>query len=312
MNAVAVRVALPCALALLATQVGAANHDFNGDGHDDVVWRQATMGANLQWRSGDRAGSVALTAVSNAQWKIVGAGDFDGDGRADLLWRNAADGRNAIWRSANASMPRAVSALVDTRWQVVGVGDFDGDRRSDILWQHPTSGFVIWPAALSGSVRRLNPLQLVGIADLDGDGRDDLVGRTGLYFPSAFRFYAWSGADETHVVELGIVSAYDMTNWTLQAVGDFDGDRHDDLFWRNRADGRNMAWRAGVPANTFAVARVGDVDWNVAAAGDFDRDGRSDLFWRHRSSDGVSVWSAANYRQGHYLGRVSAHWSVAP
>jgi hypothetical protein len=295
---------------MTASHAIAAKHDFDGDRHDDVIWRHATTGADVEWGAGQRSHSLALATVTNPQWEIVGTGDFDGDGRSDLLWRSAANGANTIWRSADASTRRAIAALSDTRWRVVGVGDFEGDGRSDILWAHPTLGFTIWSAGIASRARRINSFQVIAIGDLDGDGRDDLVGRTTLY-PTFYRFFAWSGADETHTLELGLLSSNEMANLSIQAVGDFDGDGRADLFWRNVASGRNFAWLGGKPANGFAIARVPDLNWYVAASGDFDHDGKSDLLWRNRARSGVSLWYAADAARGTYLGVVSDLWAVA-
>jgi hypothetical protein len=229
-----------------------------------------------------------------------------------LLWRNAASGSNTIWRSGNASTKQVVAPLADTRWQVLGIGDFNGDHRADVLWQHPNAGLAVWPAANAAARYGVTGLQFVAIADVDGDGRDDLVGRSGLYFPSAFRFFAWQGASPTHVVELGIVSFYEMSDRELQTVGDFDGDGRDDLFWRNLRNGRNLVWRAGYPSSPMTLTSVTDTAWRVRASGDYDGDGHGDLLWRHEGRGDTAVWFAANAAHRRSLARVSTLWSVAP
>ncbi len=306
------RVAVAILFAIAASQTTAATRDLDGDKRDDVVWRHATIGSNVNWRSGDPARAIALIPVRDLRWNIVGIGDFDGDGSADLLWRHSATGGNTIWRSGSGATQQRVAAVADTRWQVIGIGDFDGDRRSDVLWRHPTLGYAIWPAANASASRAVRGPQFVAIADLDGDRRDDLVWRTGVYPPSGLHFFAWSAADEMHTFDLGIVSTYEMANWQLQAVGDFDGDRRADLFWRNMRDGRNVAWRGGSPAASMPIVRVNDPAWRVAATGDYDGDGRSDLFWRHTVGGNTSVWPAANASQGRALARPSTLWVVVP
>ncbi|HJW47525.1 MAG TPA: VCBS repeat-containing protein [Lysobacter sp.] len=312
MNGLHCRGAVACLLALAALQAVAANHDINGDGYDDVVWRHADTGINVLWRSANSTAGVTLARVADLRWKIVGTGDFNGDGRADLLWRHSATGQNSIWRSGNAATSQRIRQVFDARWQVIGTGDFDGDGRSDVLWRHPTYGYRIWPAADASAARPIPGLQFVAIADVDGDGRDDLVGMSGSYAPSLVRFFAWRGADATFAFELGIMSPYDFAGWQLQAVGDFDRDGRADLFWRNIRDGRNVAWRGGFPAATMPISRVYDLGWQVASAGDYNGDGRSDLFWRHQMSGRNSIWPGANAMQGREVASVSTRWSVVP
>ena len=39
--------------------------DFNGDGKDDVVWRNASAGTNTIWLSANSATSMAVASVSH-------------------------------------------------------------------------------------------------------------------------------------------------------------------------------------------------------------------------------------------------------
>jgi hypothetical protein len=65
--------------------------DFNGDGRDDVLWRN-DAGIVTDWlgqANGSFVGnSASFTAGTN--WHVVGTGDFNGDGRDDVLWRSDA------------------------------------------------------------------------------------------------------------------------------------------------------------------------------------------------------------------------------
>lgn len=306
------RTKIACLLAGVAMQATAATHDFDGDGRDDVAWRHADSGSNVQWPSAAPAMGVRFVSVPDRQWRIAGVGDFDGDGRADLLWRHSGNGSNAVWRSGNAATQLRVAPVRDLQWHVLGIGDFDGDGRSDVLWRHPTLGLRIWRAADALAAHAIPTLQFVAIADLDGDGRDDLVGQSGFYAPSGVRLFAWRGADAGRAFDLGIMSLYEFAKWQLQAVGDFDGDGREDLFWRNVLDGRNVGWRGGFPTDVVPLAGVNDLAWRVASAGDYDGDGRSDLFWRHQARGSTVVWSGADGHQGHYLAQVSSRWMTTP
>jgi hypothetical protein len=51
--------------------------DVDGDGMDDVVWRDAASGRNEIWRGADAASQIPLATVANPAWKIVAVDDFD-------------------------------------------------------------------------------------------------------------------------------------------------------------------------------------------------------------------------------------------
>ena len=73
--------------------------DFNGDGRDDILWRNDN-GQLSDWLGQANGGFVAqrrhrADQVATA-WQVVGTGDFNGDGRDDILWRND-DGTLSNW-----------------------------------------------------------------------------------------------------------------------------------------------------------------------------------------------------------------------
>ena len=65
--------------------------DFNGDGRDDILWRNDT-GMLKEWLGTPTGGFTPNDANVLSQvaldWFVAGTGDFNGDGRDDILWRN--------------------------------------------------------------------------------------------------------------------------------------------------------------------------------------------------------------------------------
>src|SRR5262249_55504436 len=68
--------------------------DFNGDGQDDVLWRNDNGDVYL-WAS--QPGSSFPfqpqdLGVIPTNWQIQQVADFNGDGKADILWRKSSNG----------------------------------------------------------------------------------------------------------------------------------------------------------------------------------------------------------------------------
>ncbi len=115
--------------------------DFDGDGKQDLLWRN-TSGANILWfmNSETISSRVELPNVSTA-WQVSGTGDFDADGSDDLLWHNASGGKNSVWllnafgRKSRASIPGTGSG-----WTPFAVFDMDVDGKADILFRNSNDG----------------------------------------------------------------------------------------------------------------------------------------------------------------------------
>ena len=183
--------------------------DFNGDGRDDVLWRNDN-GIVTNWLGTAKGGFVGNNAnlhldVSDA-YHIQGVGDFNGDGRDDVLWRSN-DGLVTNWlgtaKGGFVSNKANLHLDVADDWQIAGIGDFNGDGRDDVLWRN-TDGFVTnWLGTAKGGfvsnkanllIDVSDALHIEGIGDHNGDGRDDIL---------------WRHDDGT------------VTNWLGQADGDF-------------------------------------------------------------------------------------------
>src|SRR5213078_1285078 len=118
--------------------------DFDGDGRDDILWRNLSTGENyIYLMNGWAIASGGLIrTVADQAWQVKGIGDFDGDGRADILWRNSSTGENYIYvmNGLTIASEGYLRTVVDQAWKVKGVGDFDGDGKADILWRNTVTG----------------------------------------------------------------------------------------------------------------------------------------------------------------------------
>jgi len=166
--------------------------DFDGDGKDDILWRNAVTGENYLYPMDGLAimpSEGYLRTVPDQSWQVAGIGDFDGDGEADILWRNSSSGQNYIYpMNGTAIMPSEgfIRTVADPAWQVKGVGDLDGDGRADIVWRNNSSGqnylYPMYGTTIKpteGYLRTVADLawQIVAVGDYDGDGKSDLLWR---------------------------------------------------------------------------------------------------------------------------------------
>jgi hypothetical protein len=263
--------------------------DINGDGRSDVVWRNATSGADTIWKSANSATSQGMSSVTSLDWTILGTADFDGDHRADVLWHNTSTNANVIWKSGSSVTPQAVSTL-GANWTIVGAGDFDGDGKSDLLLRNTSTGQnVIWKSANSATPIAVttSPNQawtVAGIGDFNGDHRADIY----WHNVSSGQNVIWrsgSSAAAQAVTASGLA-------WTPVGIGDFNGDLQADILFRNSSTGQNVIWKSGSSAAAQAVTAA-NVQWMVAGIGDFDGDAKADILWHNVVSGTNVIWKSA-------------------
>jgi hypothetical protein len=162
--------------------------DFNGDGRDDLAWRNSETGSFTTWSStGSSFANNTYTddSVSKA-WSTVGSLDWNGDGLDDILWRNDG-GEFTIWEGTeNGFVVNAYDEKsVSSDWRVEAMADLTGDGRSDLVWRNATSGeMTVWTAVGTGFEQNTYIDSTISLnwtisqaADLNADGLADLVFR---------------------------------------------------------------------------------------------------------------------------------------
>ncbi|HLX99048.1 MAG TPA: FG-GAP-like repeat-containing protein [Roseiarcus sp.] len=122
--------------------------DFNGDGHADILFQNASSGQCVVWEMNGTSviGGGAVSVNAGPSWKAIGTGDFNDDGHSDILFQNPSTGQAAIWEmnGTNVIGGGTVSSNPGSSWHAIGTSDFNGDGFSDILWQNVSGQVAIW------------------------------------------------------------------------------------------------------------------------------------------------------------------------
>ena len=222
----------------------AGTGDFNGDGIDDILWRNDN-GAIFNF-IGKANGGVQNNGDNSwmglsASWTVSGVGDFNGDGRDDILFRDANGVIFDYLANASGGFTANTNNLftdIGDDWHVAGVGDFNGDGRDDILFRNDNGAITNFLGTANGGILNNgdniytvvdNAWHIAGVGDFNGDGRDDILWRNDN--GSVFTFLSTANGG---VVNNGDNSFKAMSNvWTVEAIGDYNGDGRDDILWQH-------------------------------------------------------------------------------
>ena len=132
--------------------------DFNGDGRQDILTRDASGKLFFYAGTGNPAGMFKKGTQAGTGWgnftSITGAGDLNGDGKDDLLGQQT-DGKLALYTGTNkpAAPFASKGKIIGTGWKgslLTAMGDLSGDGRSEFLFRN-TSGVVYLYESRSGS-----------------------------------------------------------------------------------------------------------------------------------------------------------------
>ena len=126
--------------------------DFSGDGHPDVLARQAD-GSLLMYRGdGDGGWATGAGEKIGSGWAgftaLFGAGDFSGDGKPDVLARQS-DGALLMYRGNGAGgWVTGAAEKIGSGWEgftaLASGGDFTGDGKPDVLARQSDGALLLY------------------------------------------------------------------------------------------------------------------------------------------------------------------------
>jgi hypothetical protein len=303
--------------------------DFNGDGRDDILWRERDLGLIGNWLSDGEGRFVdnsanSLVSVPNNLWWVVATGDFNGDGYDDIAWSGIGWLLGNWLGGIGGHFTIHPTVVQIPNLYPVGSGDFDGDGNDELLVmglsnvENRTLRLLLTgpdgqPELSSGIVGTVPPeWSVVQMGDFNGDGRTDILWRH-----ENGTFGNWLANESGTGFTINNASLVHVSGWTTAGVGDFNGDGFDDLMWRT--DGLIGYWLGG-SGGLFTIREDSIVqvsaDWELVATGDFDGDGIDDLLWREFQTGAFTTWQGSE--SGVFdtnlapMQQVSPYWIVQP
>jgi glucose/arabinose dehydrogenase len=266
--------------------------DFNQDLTPDILWRDPTTGAIVEWQMEDGGTVTEVSLPARNGFKLIASGDLDGDGATDLLWQNTSNGRVAGWlMNDDGTFAEALGFPRMKDAKVVATGDFNGDGSPDLLWHRNGSDKVIeWltdGTGIAGKARIHLPISyhVTATGDFNGDGATDLI-----FSNKSGKAVEWL-MDPDGVGTLSRQALQSVAGLQLGATGDFDGDGITDLIWVNKATGDATGWTMGIDGEISAVTALPSAaGYASIASGDYNGDGTDDVLWRDLATGGAFQW----------------------
>jgi hypothetical protein len=224
--------------------------DFNGDGLDDLVWKDFS---NIMLALNLGKGQFNMNALPLVTWDLTGsqlfAEDFNGDGLEDLAIKGFTPTNSWFIRynlgNGSFSNPITIAWPVSaTAALLFTTGDFNGDRLGDlVMLDRSTRVITIRYGSVNGSFSNQTTFNLsnTGISghsttlkagDINGDGYDDLavnMGASGETHYTLINQYDRRQLNTSLLGQFGSPVDAGVPNWTNIKMGDFNGDKLADL-----------------------------------------------------------------------------------
>jgi kumamolisin len=292
--------------------------DFDGDGKQDFLWRNASTGQAVIWlMNGPVTKAAAVIGSAPVSWVIINTGDFNGDRKSDILWQVGNSAQYGVWFMNGTGVTASQGfTLPSYAGQICAVADFDGDGLADLVSFSRTAGALyFWRN--TGSLRFVLQTSYlvsgwlpIGTAQLNGPGttpaliwRNPTTGVVSAWLMSAF------------TLNSGLVFGNPGNDVVLNGFGDFSGDGKADLLWFNTSTNVVGYWRSNgaQQPTTVQLAQVSG-NWLAVGAENLDGAGNAEIIWRQSSTGTLGAWQVSGSTVSGYIGSdlMPSVWQLQP
>ena len=285
-------------------------HDLNGDGRSDILWRHESGQISLWTMNGESVLKTSDLGNVSLIWTIQDAADFNGDGKADILWQNSSGG-TALWlMNGDQVLGTPGFAGPGAGWRVQDAADLSGDGKADIVFRHDDGRVSIWtmdgatPLTKTNYAAVSSDWTIRDAADFSGDGKADILWQNANGNAS---IWVMNGGQVTSTPNFAGPGA----GWTIQDAADFSGDGRADILWRH-TDGRLSFWTMnGSTLQTRTDYGAVSNAWKVEEAADYSGDGRADVLWRNANGQ-TSLWemNGGQVADNNLIPAVPVAWQI--
>jgi hypothetical protein len=232
--------------------------DFNGDGHPDLVVRNAgTRQTGIWYLNNNVFVGGAYGPTLAAGWGLRAVADFNLDSHSDYGLFAPSTNQTAIWYLSGPTFIRgAYGPSLPSGWELVGAADFNGDGNSDyVLYKASTGQTAVWylhnNVYVGGGYGPPLPpgWSLMGVADFNHDGHPDLA----LFHPNTGHTAIWYLSGLTLIG--GAWGPTVPSGWILAATTDFNGDGSPDYTLYKASTRQTAIWYLN--NNVFVSAAFG-------------------------------------------------------
>ncbi|KQZ56364.1 MULTISPECIES: reprolysin-like metallopeptidase [unclassified Lysobacter] len=195
--------------------VVAGQGDIDGDGKDDIFWRQPQAGYFAYWLMDGPTYKGGQSYTPPADYLIAAIADFNADGKVDIIWNSPSTRTMSMWLSAGSGFTVAQIGQYSADWTLVSAVDVTGDGKADLIWRNAANTYMAYwrmdGASYMGSFAQGTPTNFTFATsgDYNGDGFGDLI----WLRPSDRGLFMWIGTGTGfNQAQVGQYAA----DWTLQ------------------------------------------------------------------------------------------------